>query len=267
MSNLFEAGDYKDYLQTRIRENSAIKGYKTALASAAGCQKPYFSQVINSHIHLTPEHAMGLALYWNLNEKETEYWLTLVHLARTSFPPLVRSLNAKLEMIRKESRDLARRYPSAAIEEFEQQSVYYSSWIYGAIHLLVESPFYRSPQALAKRLHLPVEVVNRKAADLERIGLLRKNEGKYESTNRFLHLPKESPLNLTSHHNWRSQALLDVSDEQPDSVHYTAVQALSRADALAVRSLVLEFLDAQRKIVAPSPSEEAYCLTLDWFLV
>jgi hypothetical protein len=62
-------------------------------------------------------------------------------------------------------------------------------------------------------------------------------------------------------HSRRTSPLISGSRPAP------AVQALSRADALAVRSLVLEFLDAQRKIVAPSPSEEAYCLTLDWFLV
>jgi len=67
MANVFNHLDYKDFLKIQIEENHEAYGYKSRLAKAANCQKSFLSQVLNSHIHLTPEHAVGLCQFWKFS--------------------------------------------------------------------------------------------------------------------------------------------------------------------------------------------------------
>ncbi|MFX6794117.1 hypothetical protein ABTH15_20060, partial [Acinetobacter baumannii] len=74
--------DYKQFLLLQVAAHAGEYGYKSKLAVAAGCQKSFFSQVLNAHVHRTPEHALGLARFWKLNRLERDYFLELVNHAR-----------------------------------------------------------------------------------------------------------------------------------------------------------------------------------------
>src|ERR1700722_8117600 len=108
--NLFENTDYKDVLHTQIAANRDRRGYRSELAQAAGCQLSFLSQALHSHVHLTPDHAAGLATFWGFDHDERDYFLELVNLARAGSQVLKKILLKRLEEIKDRHENLARRY-------------------------------------------------------------------------------------------------------------------------------------------------------------
>jgi len=119
--------DYKNYIVKKIAENSGVKSYRTLLAAAAGCERSYFSRVVNGSHHLTPDHACGLAEFWGLDDVEFEHFMTLVELARASGAKLRKRLLAKLEDLQTSKLDLSKKLRGEKILDLEKQMLYYSS--------------------------------------------------------------------------------------------------------------------------------------------
>jgi len=261
--NLFEFDDYQEFLKCHVKLKSNERGYLTRLADGAGCQKSYLSQVIKGHVHFTPEHAMGLALFWNLSDSEAEYFVDLVHLGRTSYQPLKNKIRARLNAIRSERKSLAKRLHEKSIPDHEAQT-YYASWIPSALHVAMDIKKLRTVESAAQALGLPTEVVRRHMELLESLGLVKRLDQEWIPSGRNLHLPNSSVFTVMNHQNWRSRALID-SQRGDQGLHYTAVQTLSLNDFERVRELILKNIDQHREIIGPSKSEAVACFCLDWF--
>jgi uncharacterized protein (TIGR02147 family) len=95
--NIYEATNYKDFLGTKILAYRMVKGYKSKLAKAAGFSPSFLSQVIHGHVELTPEHALRLAQFWELNENETDYFMLLVDHSRAGSIILRNRISQKME--------------------------------------------------------------------------------------------------------------------------------------------------------------------------
>lgn len=264
---LFEEADYKKVLLIKIEENSAVRGYKTQLAHAAGCQKSFLSQVLYSHIHLTPDHALGIANFWKLSADERDYFLELVQRDRASSPALRGLAEARIREIRRRNQDLATRFQKTKPLEEAQQALYYSSWHWSAIHILLTVPNFRTAAAIARRLQLSEDFVVRCLENLKAMELIEQRGNEWQVTQNDIHLPQDSPLTAMNHSNWRNRAVADSQMRLPDSLHYTALHSLSRKDFEALKSMLMSFLDQSRKIVRESAEEELVCFCLDWFRV
>ena len=105
--------EYKAVIRAMISSQSAVRGYQGRMAEAVGCPKSYFSQVLNSKAHLNQEQAMRLCLFWSLNEIETEYFLELLNLAKTNFPPLIARIKKRLQSLKAQAENLAERFVNA----------------------------------------------------------------------------------------------------------------------------------------------------------
>ena len=100
--NVYEASAYKEFLNSKIQAFRSVKGYKTQLAKAAGFSPSFLSQVIHGHIELTPEHAIRLARFWELDAFETDYFMLLVDSARAGSIALREHLAVKMAKFRAE---------------------------------------------------------------------------------------------------------------------------------------------------------------------
>ncbi len=264
---VFDFNDYHDFLHYQIKDNSDVRGYLTQLAKAAECQKSYLSQVIKGRVHFTPEHATKLTLFWNLNDSESEYFIQLVHLGRTSFMPLIKKIRFRLKEIKSTRENFAQRFQQESVPSIEAQSSYYSSWIPGAIHVIVDIEKYRTLEAIATRLALPPNLVKSHLEILMSLGLVIKQGAQWLPTGKNIHLPKASMFTVVNHQNWKSRALLDCQMSDTAGVHYSAIQTLSTNDYENLKDLLLGFIDQQRKTIEPSKPEEIVCFTCDWFKI
>ncbi len=107
--DVFTFDDYKKYLRHQVAHNRDIRGYQTNLAEAAGCQRAFISQVLTSHINLTPDHAAALCSFWRFSDDESDFFMDLVALGRAGTEKLRGNLNRRLSKIKKQRENISHR--------------------------------------------------------------------------------------------------------------------------------------------------------------
>ena len=146
------------------------------------------------------------------------------------------------------------------------QSVYYSSWHYTAVHLLTTVPGYQTAERIAEGLNLPQFVVNKILLFLVQTGILVENKkGELEAGNVLIHLNRESPHIRQHHTNWRVAAIQSLALENADDLHYSTISTLSRADAEKLKAEMVRMIESYVETVKPSKEEEMVGFTLDFF--
>jgi uncharacterized protein (TIGR02147 family) len=264
---VFQFNDYKSLLKSVLNSPESKRGLSRELSQAAQCQPSYFSSVINGHTHLTPDHAYGITRFFVLNEDETSYFLLLVDHARSGSPTLKARISAQLKSLKTEQENLAKRLKRPALSTDTENSVYYSTWAWSAIHILVSIPEFQDPKKIASKLKLTESYVIQVLDELERINLVKSSGKKWTYHSGSLHVPKHSPFVTTHHNNWRQQAVAHAQVFPDDGVHYTNVTSVSALAFEKLKTLVLNFIDESTRIAGPSEPEELVAITVDFFVV
>ncbi|MCM2277663.1 MAG: TIGR02147 family protein [Oligoflexia bacterium] len=265
--SIFNFTDYKSFLKDLLKGKGEKRGFQGQLASAAGCQPAYLSQVLRSHVQLTPEHACNLAHFLGLDELESEYFLLLVDYSRAGTRRLRQRIQAQLDRKKREAENFANRLRDGALDSIEARSRYYSSWHWGAIHIITSIQASQTPEAISQRLNLPIEVVLETLRGLKTMGLVKSDNNRWQFTGGNLHIPKDSPLNGVNHQNWRLKAVQDSQNAESDGLHYTFCFTVTRSDYEKLKTMLLSFIDEQRKVIAPSACEDLVCFTYDLFRI
>jgi uncharacterized protein (TIGR02147 family) len=264
--NIYAFDDYKSFVRFMIAENKRVRGYQGQLASAAGCQPSFLSRVLASDAHLTRDQAAELCLFWGLREEQGEYFIGLVDWERAASKHLKAIIEARLAKIRTQSSKVTQLLEKPTLTEAEAQMTYYSGWHWMAVHVATSVPKLQTPQAIAERFNLPLEVVRDCLGKLEKMGLVqKKRDGRWSISKADIHLPSHSPMSAINHSNWRQRAVENAQKKIPSSLHYTSVVAVSVKDAALIQNRILGLTVETRNLVAPSPEEEVYCFTCDFF--
>ncbi len=264
---LFDFHEYRSVVKWQIKVNESVRGYQTLLARAAGCQRAFLSQALNSHVQLTPDHVAGLSKFWQFDELETDYFLELVLLERASSPNLKQVIERRLRALKKQRLDLAERLKINEALPEKIQAIYYSSWHMAAIHVLLSIPEFNDIHKISQRLHLSPATVQSSIKILEDLKVVKKTNRGWTISNKHLYLPKASPFTGTNHINWRQRAIENIQSQDTEALHYSVVSALSISDIEKFRELILKCIEDTRKVVEPSPEEETICFTCDLFKV
>jgi len=254
-----------DYIKDNINNNETTYGYKAKLADVIGIQRSYLSLILSNKANLTLEQAERLTRFWKLNAVETECFIDMVNRDKAGTAELKTFYNNKLAALRKSTNTLSQRFNTKSIT-LEAQSMYYSSWLYSAVHILLTTPEYNDIQKISQRLATSIEVVTRIIKDLETIGLIKKEKNKWVLTTMAIHLGNNSAFNSINHSNWRQRGIID-SQQNNLGLHYTAVYSLSLHDMEKIKSLILELIEKTRQIVPKSKEEEVVCFTCDFFQI
>jgi uncharacterized protein (TIGR02147 family) len=265
--NVFKALDYKQALREAISENRAEYGYKTKLAEAAGCQKSFLSQVLNSHVDLTVDHAVALSNFWKLDTDAAEYFVDLLLYARAGTEPVKLLIKRRLDRAKSAQEHLGKRFKQPELKSTESSLLYYSSWHYAAVHILLTVPGYRTVPALMRRLQLPEEVVAGTLESLRSMGLARQADRRWEATSQSVHLSNDSPLYSINLGNWRNRALTQSHARRQDDVFYSGIYSMTQADFERLRQMLFAFIENSRSLVISSKEEDVFCFNCDLFAV
>lgn len=247
--------------------NQGRRGDLSRAAESLHCQVSFLSRVMNSEIHLTPDHAFSLVRFWKLDDEEAKLFRLLVDWERASDPEYRSYLSAQIAASKKNHESLHRRVEKETFPVDHQEALYFSSWHWSAIHFLVAVPKYHSARSISERLHLPEALVSHCLDQLERSGLVAKRRGRWEYASGQFHLPKHSPFVASYHHNWRGRAVLDAQDPGNEGIHYTSVLTLSEEDLSRLKEMMLQFISESNQLARPSAPEECVAITCDLFKV
>jgi uncharacterized protein (TIGR02147 family) len=172
-----------------------------------------------------------------------------------------------LSAIQKDRADFAKRFKAASLQSLENQTQYYSSWVYGVIHMLVSLPPYQNPNSLARKLDIPISKVIDVLNNLEKMKLVEKRKNGWIAIDENIHLPRDSAMNSMNHQNWRQLAILDITKGASSSLHYSSVQTIDEKTFNEIKVLIMEMIDRQRKMIETSIEEEVACFVCDWFKI
>ena len=265
MVSIYKYEDYRSVIQEKLAEHKSIRGYQGRLAEMAKCQAPYFSRILKGTANLNQEQALRLCLFWQFDGNETEYFLELVNFEKTDFPALKKLVKNRLDKIKSSSEDLAKRYSHSRRLHEGHEQVYYSSWYWSAIHMLVGIEGFQAAPDIASRLNLPLELVQKCLFGLESMGLIQLREKKWRVPSTSIHLPRDSVLGPINHQNWRQRAILDTHLTKNDSLHYTSVCTHGILDFQVIKETLMTAIDQTKITVREAENEQLSCICIDYF--
>lgn len=263
MDTIFDFRDYKAYVVSALSE--LPRGARSRLSEALACHSAYVSQVLNGNSHLSLEQADKLNQFLGHNQSQSEFFLMLVQHDRAGTPSLKSHFKRQVDAFAKESSALKQQLEFKKTLALEEQATFYSSWQYGAIHVLVSVPGCNTESGISKYLGIPVKRVSEVLKFLSQIGLVEKRGLSYSIGTSHIHLGDDSPLISKHHSNWRRRALMDSEQLCPHSVHYTSVITCSAEDGLKIKNLLLNAIKQARALVKHSKDEDGFSYSIDFF--
>ena len=147
----------------------------------------------------------------------------------------------------------------------QDQATYYSAWYYGAVHVLLSIPGFRTQEKIAFRLNLSVSKVAEILDFLSLVGLAIEEKGRFKIGTTTIHLGEHSPMVAKHHMNWRVRAMESLDRSKSDELHYSSVATIAVKDLPRVRALLVKAIEEVRSVVKDSPEEELFCYSLDLF--
>ncbi|MCJ8277985.1 MAG: TIGR02147 family protein [Bdellovibrionales bacterium] len=264
-ADLFEFESYKSYLKAYIEENRR-RGLVSDLAKAAGCDRTYLSQSLNSKVQLTPDHVLGISQYIGLSDNEQNYFLLLNLYERSNSESARKVLDKQMKSIRKQNQLVSEKIkdiikPSELSDE--DKNTYYSSWIYQAIHILSAIEEFQKASSISEKVGLSLSKTQDVLNELESMGLVNKSGNTWKHSRKPIHISRGSAYNTLNHIHWRTKA--NEQFNNADNIHYTGVFTLSKSDFNKVKKQVLSLIEDQRKAIGESGSEELYIFCCDLY--
>lgn len=269
MDDLFEFEDYKDFLNGKLDElDQGGRGSRARMSRFIGCQTAYTAQVLRGSAQLSLEQAEGINDFLGHTEEQGQYFLLLVQVAKAGTPKLKSRFRKQLEQMQQSRKLLKNRLNVKENLREHEQLVYYSSWVFGAVHALVSIPDFQNPEQISKRLDISMKQSGEVLQFLIDTGLVEKKaSGNLEIGKGQIHLGADSPLISRHHLNWRLQAMRQIERDPQFGLHYSSVISISRDDHRIIRERIVALLKEVKPIIRDSREEELYSLSMDFFSV
>lgn len=265
---IFSFLNYKEYIRSKINEQKQSRGYQQILAEHAGCQKSFFSQMLNSDkIHLSAEQGMALADYWHLSSEETSFWLDLISYQRAGSKKLQQYLERKIQSAKKSNNEVTNKFHRPSISHDHRDTMYYSSWLWAAVHVATSSEYLQTADSIAKHLKVSKAIVEEILISLNEMGLVKKKSSeKWQFNDSNIHLPPASPLTSLNHANWRGVALSKIMQPREDNLHFSSVFTISKKDFFSLKEQITHLLVSAKNIVAETENPaDLMSLNIDYF--
>ncbi len=265
MNSIWDCTTYREYLISQMGGEGTRSGKRKELAHQIGVHTTFVSQVLTGRAELSLEQGEAINHYLAHTEDESEFFLQLIMMERAGSAALKRRFKQKVDQLRQERLNIGRRVRAKGSISEKDRERFYSSHIYGAIHVLASIQRFRDAKALSAALHIPVSRARELIDFLVHIGLLSEADGKIKPLSNHVHLSNDSETVLKHHSNWRMHTLNRLRLREPQDLHYSACLSLSRDDAFKIKESLLESLKKNLKVVEASPEETAYVYNMDFY--
>lgn len=265
--NVFQCVDYTSYIKYLIKKNHEVRGYQSRMAEAIGTHGSYLSRVISGEVQLTMDQAASLSHFWGMDKNEADYWIALVNLARAGTPYLRGILESQLSEIRSKHEELSSRLKQSKHIQSNETGLYYSSWHYSAIHMLLLISRFQTVTAISNRLNISIAMTESGLAALQTLNLTKKNGDRWSVLEKDIHMSNKLLWAPIFHSNWRQRTALQVFNQDSSEVHFSSIHAMSLKDYMEVKEVLLQALDNVRKIANKSKDEDVFFIGVDAFKI
>ena len=268
--SVYSTTDYKSLILDWINHPANKKSSsRKALAEALNCQTPFVSHVLNGDYHFSAEQAEACAQWMHLSEQETNYFILLVLWARAGTKSLKSHLFKQIQRIREDETVLKKKVKFENALSWENQTIYYSSWQYAAVHMALLIPQLRTLDALEDHFKIPQKRLLQIINFLLEMGLIKEENRSFKVMKPMLHLENTSTLLLQHHTHWRLKALESFQNtqqtQQNRQLSYSGAISLSAEDFEWMKQRLSNLLKEVSDKIKDSPDEKLICLNFDCF--
>jgi len=265
MKSIYYFKDYKKYLFHLVyEENMSV----TSLAEGAGCHRPYLSKVLNGPQHLTPDQTFGISEWLQHLPDEREYLKLLVEYERSASKGFRSHLWQDITRRHKDYFELKNQVSNLQVKvqkDLGNESLYYCSWLYAAIHIATSIPELQTVGAMALKFGVRESEIEMACKALMDMKLIKRERNRWIWSSGDIHLPRESPLNIALQANWLIKAQQDIQLGRSESIHYSVIQSLSKDDIDKLRIRISEWIREFSQIAGPSRPEDLLVFRVDFF--
>lgn len=263
---VYDHTDYVHFLSVRLKALPQARGSQAALAKFLGVQSSFVSQVLSRRAHLSREQAIKVAEYFALPFDEIRFFMLLVDAERAGSRSLENFYRTEIEALLREREEVQERIGVHEQLADEAQTVYYSSWVYGAVHILSALPGTQTVDAIAAHLRLPKQQISSIVDWLKSNDLVVQNDaGQLSIGKGRIHIGRHSRHVARHHANWRIKSLDSLERAAQTDLHYTAFLGISSEAMALLKEKLMTFLQEIEPVIAESGEEKGVVLLLDLF--
>lgn len=263
VDGFFGYSSYKSIMKAYLR-GEGNRGALSRAAESLNCQRSFLSRIMNSKMQLTPDLGFKLCVHWHLTPVEREYFQALVEMERAVDPTYAAHLRDKIKVMKEAHESLSDRSKRPA-PTGSHDTLYFSGWHWTAIHFLTSIQEFQSIEAIASRLNLSKQFVKECLEQLASWDFVNHLGNRWEYKRGEYHLPKDSPLVILHHQNWRYKSVMDAQSVNGDSIHFTNVHTISRANLPILKERILRFISETNELLKSSQEEDCVVLLCDFF--
>lgn len=266
---IFDFQDYRPFLLAFLKaQPKKGHGIRSHWAQAMGCQIAFVSHILKGLYDLSVEQAEALSRHLALSKEERDYFILLVQKNRAGTHQL-KSYYHEMVLEKLRHRDQIRN--RMQIKEqltLEDQNIFYSSWVYSAVHILLTIPkFQKSAEKIADYFSLPLSKIREVLEFLETIKLIKLEKGQYQVTNNYLFINKDSPLFAHQQIFWRQKAIEAIYHNNPEEIHFASIFSVSEKDIKKIKDILLKSIEDSTELIKPSKEEKLYSICMDFYEV
>jgi uncharacterized protein (TIGR02147 family) len=264
--SIYQFSDYKAYLKD-LEDHGPYKGFRSRLAEATGCQNAFVSQVLNGEVNFNLEQALKIADFLHLKNDEHPYFMWMVEYKRAGTVELRKYFQQMMIRLREKNSEIRERVQIPQVLSSEAQTVYYSNWMYAAIHMAAMIGSLNTVTKMASALQISEIRVSEVIEFLLTNGLLEGSAHSFRSGKIQIHLGRDAG-NISKHHtNWRIEAIKSLDSPAPGNLHYSGVSSLSETDVDKIKTMFVDLIETYVRTIEKSPEETLYTFNLDFFRV
>jgi uncharacterized protein (TIGR02147 family) len=266
--SLFQSDDYKEIIKLQLRQSGRkTSGAYRKLADHLNVHATLISQVLAGTKDFSEEQLWNVCEYLGMTKVESNYLLCLLHIEKAGSQKLKDHYREQKIALQKEALSLSRRVPKERTLAEDEMAIFYSSWIYSAIHLYTTLDQEIYFDDICKRFNIPPRKAREILDFLKNLEMVGEKNGRYRAGQIFTHLEKNSPFVLKHHTNWRLKAIQAAENLSEEELLYSVNASLSRQDFLLLREEMIQFVQRFLKTVKDSPAEEIAQFNLDFFWI
>lgn len=263
--NIFEFENYKQFVRQKIKTFPRRgRGQFLKIAGFLNIHTSMVTHIFKGDSNLSVEQALQMSEFFALNPLETEYFVSLVQYGRAVNKQSREYFAKQIQTLKDRALNLSERLQAAKTLDDKDQAIFYSAWYFSAIHLLCAVSEFKSPNAIAEAIDLPLPTVARTLDFLVSRGLLVEERSVYRIGQTRTYVSRDSHFVAKHHLNWRLKSLEQLDYVPEDELVFTHAIAISERDFARIREEIVRFLETYKTIGEPSPSEKICFLTIDW---
>ncbi|MGZ3793506.1 MAG: TIGR02147 family protein [Bdellovibrio sp.] len=266
--NIFEQDDYKTIIKYWIR--SKIENRRGAfknLAGYLGVHATLVSQILSGTKDFSEEQLFATCEFLGIPKLESRYLWILLQIERAGSVTVKKHYVELKEQLQQQAMQITHRIEKDRVLTETEKAVFYSSWIYSAIHVATTLEKKIDFEFICTRFQIHPAKAREIINFLIEIQMIKEKEGRFYPGTTSTHLETSSPFIGKHHTNWRLKAIEASENLRDDELMYSANFSISNKDFKLLREELVQVIQRFLKIVKDSPGEDIAEFNLDFFRI